>query len=68
MEKNQVKGNWKELKGKVKKKWAKLTDDDLLAAEGNFDEIAGRLQKTYGFSKEKAEQEIAAFRKEQKLH
>ena len=60
----QIQGNWNELKGKIKSKWAKLTDDDLKGAEGNFDQLHGKIQKLYGHSKEKATQEIEEFKKQ----
>ncbi|MFM9983668.1 MAG: CsbD family protein [Flavobacteriales bacterium] len=47
-----LKGNWNELKGKLKMKYADLTDDDLLFAEGKEDELLGRLQQKLGKSKE----------------
>lgn len=47
-----IKGNWNELKGKLKQKYAKLTDDDLLFIEGKEDELLGRLEKRIGKSKE----------------
>lgn len=43
-----IKGNWNELKGKLKQKYAKLTDDDLLFVAGKEDELLGRLQKRLG--------------------
>ncbi len=43
-----LKGIWNELKGKVKQKYADLTDDDLLYEEGKEDELVGRLQKKTG--------------------
>lgn len=43
-----LKGNWNELKGKVKQQYAELTDDDLLYEEGKEDELVGRLQKKTG--------------------
>jgi uncharacterized protein YjbJ (UPF0337 family) len=45
-------GNWKELKGKLKQKFAMLTDDDLLLVEGKHDELLGRLQAKLGKSKD----------------
>jgi uncharacterized protein YjbJ (UPF0337 family) len=45
-------GNWKELKGKLKQKYAMLTDDDMLLVEGKHDELMGRLQIKLGKSKE----------------
>lgn len=47
-----LKGNWNELKGKIKQQYAQLTDDDLLLAEGKEDELYGRLQKKLGKTKE----------------
>lgn len=49
------KGNWNELKGKLKQKYASLTDDDLLLAEGKYDELLGRLQIKLSKSKEEIE-------------
>jgi uncharacterized protein YjbJ (UPF0337 family) len=59
-------GNWKEFTGKIKEKWGKLTDDDLTQISGKRDQLIGRLEKKYGYSKEKAEQEVANFEKSQK--
>ncbi len=47
-----LKGNWNEIKGKVKQQYADLTDDDLLYEEGKDDELVGRLQKKTGKTKE----------------
>jgi uncharacterized protein YjbJ (UPF0337 family) len=47
-----LKGNWNELKGKIKKSYADLTDDDLKYEEGKEDELLGRLQKKTGKTKE----------------
>lgn len=55
---DRVEGNWKEFKGKVKQQWGDLTGDDLTVIEGNRDELSGRLQKRYGYAKDKARQEI----------
>ncbi len=54
-------GKWKQLKGQVKVRWGKLTDDDLDVAEGHSEYLAGKLQERYGLTKEKAEEEIAEF-------
>jgi uncharacterized protein YjbJ (UPF0337 family) len=48
----QIKGNWNEIKGKLKQKYGQLTDDDLTFAEGKEDELLGRLQKRLGQDKE----------------
>ena len=47
----ELKGNWKEIKGKLKQKFAMLTDSDLLFAEGKQDEMLGRLQTKLGRTK-----------------
>ena len=56
-----LKGKWNEIKGGVKEKWGKLTDDDLTAVEGNQEKLLGLLQQKYGYAKDKAEQEYNAF-------
>ena len=52
MDKLSIKGNWKEISGKLKQKYANLTDDDLLYKEGKEDELMGRLQKKIGTTKD----------------
>jgi uncharacterized protein YjbJ (UPF0337 family) len=52
MNTTELKGNWNELKGKLKKSYAELTDDDLLYEEGREDELYGRLQQRLGKTKE----------------
>ena len=58
MTKLQLKGNWNELKGKMKQKYAQLTDDDLTFADGKEDEMLGRLQQRLGKSKDDLRREI----------
>ena len=50
--KDQFQGNWKQFKGDLKKQWGKLTDDDLLIIEGNYEKFEGRVQERYGDKKE----------------
>jgi len=54
----QMRGNWNEVKGKLKQKYGQLTDDDLMFAEGKEDELLGRLQKRLGKSKDELRAEI----------
>ncbi|KTC83648.1 CsbD family protein [Legionella cincinnatiensis] len=61
MNKDIFQGKWEEVKGHMKKTWGKLTDDDLKQIEGNQQEIFGKLQKHYGYSKEQAEKAIKDF-------
>jgi uncharacterized protein YjbJ (UPF0337 family) len=53
-----LQGKWKELKGKARMQWGKLTDDDLERMHGKTEELSGILQQRYGYSKEKADKEI----------
>jgi uncharacterized protein YjbJ (UPF0337 family) len=55
----EFKGTWNELKGKLKQKYAQLTDDDLLFAEGQDEELLGHLQKRLGETKDKIRRTIA---------
>ena len=54
----EIKGDWNITKGKLKQKWAKLTDDDLQFAEGKHDELLGRIQKRTGETREAVEKAI----------
>jgi uncharacterized protein YjbJ (UPF0337 family) len=54
---NPAQGNWQEIKGKIKSKFGKFTDDELESFNGNLDKIAVKIQKTYGYSQERAERE-----------
>jgi uncharacterized protein YjbJ (UPF0337 family) len=54
----QVKGNWNEVKGKLKQKYGQLTDQDLMFAEGKEDELLGRLQKRLGKSQDDLRSEL----------
>lgn len=59
-----VEGQWKELKGKIRAKWGKLTDDDLEAVAGKRDQLIGRLQQRYGVRRDAAEADVDAWIKE----
>ncbi|KTC65072.1 stress response protein (plasmid) [Legionella adelaidensis] len=61
MNKDIFQGSWEEVKGKMKKTWGKLTDDDLDVIEGNQQEIYGKLQKHYGYTREEAEKAVKDF-------
>ena len=54
----QVKGNWNEVKGKLKQKYGQLTDQDLMFAEGKEDELLGRLQNRLGKSQDDLRSEL----------
>ena len=55
MNEDKIKGQWKQLTGKLKAKWGKLTDDDLQVAEGNRDYLAGKIQERYGIARDEAD-------------
>jgi uncharacterized protein YjbJ (UPF0337 family) len=61
---DQVKGNWRVYKGRVKEKWGELTDDDLDRIEGKRDQLVGTLQNRYGRTKEAAEDEVRDFERD----
>lgn len=62
MNKDTMQGNWKQLKGKAKERWGKLTDDELDQVEGKRDQLAGKIQEKYGKTKEEAEKEVDEFK------
>lgn len=55
------KGKWKQLRGQIQQKWGDLTDDDLDRIEGAQTEFEGVLQERYGYTKERAKQEVDEF-------
>ena len=59
MNTTEIKGNWNEIKGKLKQKYADLTDDDLLYEEGKEDELYGKIQQRIGKSKDEINKWIA---------
>ncbi len=61
MNSDQIKGNWKEMKGKVQQQWGKLTDDDLDKIDGRREELVGKIQQAYGKDREEAEREVDNF-------
>lgn len=58
MNKQEMKGQWKQLKGRAKERWGKLTDDDLLKVEGRRDTLVGKIQERYGSKREAVEKEV----------
>jgi len=61
MNKDVIQGKWREMKGKVKEQWGKLTDDDLDKIEGKAEQLLGLLQQRYGYARDKAEEEYKRF-------
>lgn len=55
---DRVEGKWKELKGSVKERWGKLTDDDLNVIGGKKDQLVGHIQERYGIAKDEAQKQV----------
>lgn len=64
MNRDILQGDWNMVKGKIKEKWGKLTDDDLTEIKGKRDQLLGKIQKKYGYAKDQAEKELQAWEKE----
>ena len=58
MDWDRVQGSWKQLTGRVKEKWGKLTDDDLTAINGRRDQLEGKIQERYGIAKDQVRREV----------
>jgi len=56
---DRIEGNWKQVVGKVKVQWAKLTDDDLEIVSGRRDQLAGKIQERYGVAKDHADKQVS---------
>lgn len=61
MNEDVLKGKWHEMKGKIKEKWGKLTDDDITEINGKKETLFGKLQKHYGYEKDRIEKEWQEF-------
>jgi uncharacterized protein YjbJ (UPF0337 family) len=55
---DQMSGQWKQFKGRVKEKWGDLTDDDLDKIEGRREQLVGKIQQRYGIAKDEAEKRV----------
>lgn len=63
---NRIEGNWKQFKGNIKQQWGKLAGDQLAVIAGKRDHQAGRVQESYGISKDEAKMRLAAWQERQK--
>jgi uncharacterized protein YjbJ (UPF0337 family) len=61
MNKDIVKGQWTQLKGRVRKQWGKFTDDDVDQIQGDAEILSGKIQERYGRSKDEARREVEHF-------
>lgn len=68
MNRDIAKGNFTQLKGKIKQQWGKLTDDEIDQMQGNSQILAGKLQERYGLAREDAERQAKEFRDRNDWH
>ena len=61
MNRDIFKGKWMQMKGSVRSKWGKLTDNDLTEIQGETEKMIGKLQERYGYNREQAEKELNDF-------
>lgn len=61
MNEDTLKGNWTQLKGKIREQWGKLTDDDLDVINGKREQLIGALRTKYGRTQDEAERELRTF-------
>jgi uncharacterized protein YjbJ (UPF0337 family) len=55
---DRVEGSWKQFTGKVKEKWGSLTDDDIATINGKREQLEGKLQERYGYTKDQVKREV----------
>jgi uncharacterized protein YjbJ (UPF0337 family) len=55
------KGRWNQMRGEIRTRWGKLTDDDIAQIEGRAEKMIGKLQERYGYKREQAEKELDEF-------
>lgn len=63
MNEDRIQGQWKQLAGKLKEKWGKLTDDDLKQVEGSSEYLVGKVQERYGVARDEAKKQVKEFQK-----
>lgn len=61
MNKDILKGKWKQVTGEVKSRWGKLTDDDIQTLDGEREKLVGKLQERYGLARDAAEKQVSEF-------
>ena len=62
MNTNTVKGNWTEIKGKIKSTWGRISEDEIETLRGDLTQLSGKIQKIYGYAQDRAEREYASFK------
>jgi uncharacterized protein YjbJ (UPF0337 family) len=68
MNQDRIEGRWKQLKGKVKEQWGKLTDDDLDVIAGRRDQLLGRIQQRHGLAREEADRQVGQWERSSPEH
>jgi uncharacterized protein YjbJ (UPF0337 family) len=58
MNSDQLQGKWKQMKGSVKERWGKLTDDDIDVIKGKHDQLVGKIQERYGIARDAAQKQV----------
>jgi uncharacterized protein YjbJ (UPF0337 family) len=58
MNSDQLQGKWKQMKGSVKERWGKLTDDDINVIDGKHDQLIGKIQEKYGIARDVAQKQV----------
>jgi uncharacterized protein YjbJ (UPF0337 family) len=66
LNKEMLKGKWKQLKGSVKERWGKMTEDEINQIEGSTEKLIGKVQERYVITREKAEEQVNEFLEENK--
>jgi uncharacterized protein YjbJ (UPF0337 family) len=54
-----IEGNWRQVTGRAKEQWGKLTDDDWDVVAGRHDQLAGKIQERYGIAKDEADRQLS---------
>ena len=62
---DRIEGNWKQFKGSARQQWGRITDDQLDVIAGKRDLLAGKIQETYGITKDEAEKQLSTWEKSQ---
>jgi uncharacterized protein YjbJ (UPF0337 family) len=68
MEQNILEGNWKQMKGEIRKQWGRLTDDEVAQLEGSTEKLVGKLQEKYGWTKKETEKQLREFSERHETH
>ena len=68
MNSDRTAGQWKQIKGRIKEQWGKLTDDEITQLEGHSEKLVGKLQERYGLEREEAERQAKEFRSHNDWH